>query len=217
MTLWARLQMPRRVTARRRDTMSSCFLRPSFPAPFWRDWRHPAVWAKRREAPIRFLLAWLVPSWLVFKLAMTKLPHYVMPLYPAIAILIAGAVEAKVLSQRRWLKRGAIWWFVVPILLSITAVAGAIVIDRDLVLPAWPFFAAAIVCGFLAWQLYDDDGAERALTRATAAMVLMGIGVYSMILPVLGPLFPSVTLTGVLRESGWRHPVAASAGYGEAS
>jgi hypothetical protein len=193
------------------------FFATFFPGSILAGLAAPAVWAKRREAPIRFLLAWLVPSWLVFELSMTKLPHYVMPLYPAIAILIAGAIEAKVLSQRRWLKRGAIWWFVVPILLSITAIAGAIVIDRDLVLPAWPFFAAAIVCGFLAWQLYDDDGAERALTRATAAMVLMGIGVYSMILPVLGPLFPSVTLTGVLRESGCTHPVAASAGYDEPS
>ena len=110
-----------------------------------------------------------------------------------------------------------IWWFVVPILLSITAVAGAIVINRDPVLPAWPFFAAAIVCGFLAWQLYDDDGAERALTRATAAMVLISIGIYSMILPTLGPLFPSVALAGVLRESGCTHPVAASAGYDEPS
>jgi cation transport ATPase len=134
-----------------------------------------------------------------------------------LAILIAGAVEAKVLSQRRWLRRGVIWWFVVPILLSFTAVAGAIVIDRDLVLPAWPFFAAAIVCGLLAWQLYDDDGAERALTRATAAMVLMSIGVYSIILPALGPLFPSVALAGVMRASGCTHPVAASVGYNEPS
>src|SRR6202166_1944713 len=171
----------------------------------------PAVWAKRREAPVRFLLAWLVPSWLVFELSVTKLPHYVMPLYPAIAILTAGAVEAKVLSRRRWLKRGVIWWFVAPILLSITAVAGAFVIDRDLVLPAWPFFAAAIVCGYLAWQLYDD-GAARALTHATAAMVLISIGVYSMTLPTLRPLFPSVALAGELRESGCTHPIAASAG-----
>jgi len=177
----------------------------------------PAVWAKRREAPVRFLLAWLVPSWLVFELSVTKLPHYVMPLYPAIAILTAGAVEAKLLSRRRWLKSQVIWWFLAPVLLSITAVAGAIAIDRDLVLSAWPFFAAAIVCGFLAWQLYDDEGAERALMRATAAMVLLNIGIYSMILPRLGPLFPSVALAGVLRESGCSHPVAASAGYGEPS
>src|ERR1700726_104815 len=192
------------------------FFATFFPACILAGLAAPAVWARRREAPIRFLLAWLVPSWLVFELSVTKLPHYVMPLYPAIAILTAGAVEAKVLSRRRWLKRGVIWWFVVPILLSITAVAGAFVIDRDLVLPAWPFFAAAIVCGYLAWQLYDD-GAERAFTHATAAMVLISIGVYSMILPTLGPLFPSVALAGVLRESGCAHPVAASAGYGEPS
>jgi hypothetical protein len=193
------------------------FFATFFPASILAGLAAPAVWAKRREAPFRFLLAWLVPSWLVFELAVTKLPHYVMPLYPAIAILTAGAVEAKALSRRRWLKRGVIWWFVAPILLSITAVAGAIVIDRDLVLPAWPFFAAAIVCGFFAWQLYDDDGAERALTHATAAMVLLSIGIYSIILPTLGPLFPSVALAGVLRESGCTHPVAASAGYGEPS
>jgi 4-amino-4-deoxy-L-arabinose transferase-like glycosyltransferase len=194
------------------------FFATFFPACILAGLAAPAVWAKRREAPIRFLLAWLVPSWLVFELSVTKLPHYVMPLYPAIAILIAGAVEAKVLSRRRWLIRSnVIWWFVVPILLSITAVAGAFLIDRDLVLPAWPFFVAAIVCGFLAWQLYDDDGAERALMRATAAMVLISIGVYSMILPTLGPLFPSAALAGVLRESGCTHPVAASAGYGEPS
>jgi 4-amino-4-deoxy-L-arabinose transferase-like glycosyltransferase len=177
----------------------------------------PAVWAKRREAPVRFLLAWLAPSWLVFELSVTKLPHYVMPLYPAIAILTAGAVEAKLLYRRRWLKSQVIWWFLAPVLLSITAVAGAIAIDRNLVLSAWPFFAAAIVCGFLAWQLYDDEGAERALMRATAATVLLSIGIYSMILPRLGPLFPSVALAGVLRESGCTHPVAASAGYGEPS
>ena len=115
--------------------------------------------------PTRFLLAWLVPAWLVFELSATKLPHYVLPLCVAIAILIAGAVETNELSQRRWVKGVRIWWLLAPILLSITAIAGAFVIDRNLVLPAWPFLAAAIVCGFLAWRRYDDDGAEVALTR----------------------------------------------------
>src|SRR5258708_12360983 len=48
-------------------------------------------------------------------------------------------------------------------------------------------------------------------------MVLLSFGIYSMILPRLGPLFPSVALAGALRESGCTHPVAASAGYGEPS
>jgi len=52
----------------------------------------PAVWRERRERAVRFCLAWLVPAWIVFELALTKLPHYVLPLYPAIAILAAQAL-----------------------------------------------------------------------------------------------------------------------------
>ena len=62
----------------------------------------PAVWRARREPGAQYLLAWLVPSWIVFELVLTKLPHYVLPLYPAIAILTAGALERRVLS-RSWL------------------------------------------------------------------------------------------------------------------
>ena len=64
----------------------------------------PAVWRARREPGARFLLAWLVPSWIVFEVVMTKLPHYVLPLYPAIAILIAGVLERGGLSTTRWMR-----------------------------------------------------------------------------------------------------------------
>jgi 4-amino-4-deoxy-L-arabinose transferase-like glycosyltransferase len=55
----------------------------------------PAVmwgWSRRRAAPQRFLLAWLVPAWIFFELTPTKLPHYVLPLYPALALLAGGAL-----------------------------------------------------------------------------------------------------------------------------
>ena len=41
-----------------------------------------------------FLVAWLLPAWIVFELAATKLPHYPLPLYPAVALLSARAVLA---------------------------------------------------------------------------------------------------------------------------
>src|SRR6201747_2249232 len=77
----------------------------------------PAVWRARREPGAQFLLAWLIPSWIVFELVLTKLPHYVLPLYPAIAILTAGALERRVLS-RSWLKRGAAWWFAISAIIA---------------------------------------------------------------------------------------------------
>ena len=72
----------------------------------------PAVWRARREPGAQYLLAWLIPSWIVFEIVVTKLPHYVLPLYPAIAILTVGALERRVLS-RSWLmraRRGGSWF-----------------------------------------------------------------------------------------------------------
>jgi 4-amino-4-deoxy-L-arabinose transferase-like glycosyltransferase len=44
--------------------------------------------------PYAFCLAWILPAWIIFELISTKLPHYTMPLYPAIALLSARAVLA---------------------------------------------------------------------------------------------------------------------------
>jgi 4-amino-4-deoxy-L-arabinose transferase-like glycosyltransferase len=177
----------------------------------------PAIWAARREHGVCFLLAWLVPSWIVLELVPTKLPHYVLPLYPAIATLIASAIDRKTLSQRPSLTRASIWWFVVPIILSFVGVAGSVAINHKLGLAAWPLFAAAIVCGLFAWRLYGDDGAERSFMRAMGAAILVSIGIYAVILPSLTSLFPSVALANVLRNSACPYPVAVSSGYEEPS
>src|SRR6185312_8046787 len=48
---------------------------------------------RRRDAPAtRFLLAWLAPAWVLIELVPTKLPHYALPLYPALALLAAAAI-----------------------------------------------------------------------------------------------------------------------------
>ena len=150
----------------------------------------PAVWRARREPGAQFLLAWLVPSWIVFELVMTKLPHYVLPLYPAIAILTVGALERRVLS-RSWLMRGAAWWFVIPAGASVIAVVGAITLTRQPVFLAWPFVAASLIFGLFAWWLYEDDRAERSLLNAVVAAMFLAVAIYGVVVPALTPLFPS--------------------------
>jgi 4-amino-4-deoxy-L-arabinose transferase-like glycosyltransferase len=194
------------------------FFATFFPASILSGLAAPAIWAVRKEPAAKFLLAWLVPSWIVFELVVTKLPHYVLPLYPAIAILTAGAVESRVLSRRIFLVRGIIWWFLVPGIVSVFAIVGTVMIAHGLALLAWPFFAGAVVCGLFAWRLYDDDGAERAFLRATAAAVLMAFGIYGVVVPSLSPAgFPAVALAQVLKDAPCQHPLAASAGYEEPS
>jgi 4-amino-4-deoxy-L-arabinose transferase-like glycosyltransferase len=177
----------------------------------------PAVWRARHEPAIKFLLAWLVPSWLVLELVMTKLPHYVLPLYPAIAILIAGVIDARALSPKPFLVRGTVWWFVVPVVAGVAGIGALAVIGRQFGLLAWPLLGAAAVMGFLAWWLYQADGAEHGLLRAVAAAILTAIAVFGVIVPSLGQLFPSATLARILRESGCARPQAAAVGYQEPS
>lgn len=188
-----------------------------FPAATLFGLATPAVWAARREPATRFLLAWLLPSWLLFELIVTKLPHYVLPLYPAVAVLTAGAVEMNTLVRWRWLLPGVIWWFLFPILVSIAVVTCAKIAIGDLLFAAWPFLAAAIVCGWFAWRRYEADGALPSLMRGTATSVLLAIGVYAIVVPALVPAFPSATLASMVRQSGCTAPGVASVGYEEPS
>src|SRR5262245_14224855 len=177
----------------------------------------PAVWRARREPGAQYLLAWLIPSWIVFELVMTKLPHYVLPLYPAIAILAVGALERRVLSRTPWIVRGTAWWFVVPAVASLLAIAGAITLTRQPVFFAWPFVGAALIFGLIAWWLYDDRHAERSLLNAIVASLFLAFATYGAVGPALTRLFPSPEVARALRNVTCVGPKIASAGFHEPS
>jgi 4-amino-4-deoxy-L-arabinose transferase-like glycosyltransferase len=177
----------------------------------------PAVWRDRRQAAIKFLLAWIIPAWVVFELVVTKLPHYVLPLYPAIAILIAGKLAPPDLSQRAWLRRGSFWWFAIPLVLGFGSIAALLAILGDPQFLVWPFVIAAVTAGFLAWRRYDIEGPERSFLRAVAAAVLLAVALYGVMFPSLDKLFPSPKLAEAVRLSGCANPSVALAGYHEPS
>ncbi len=66
----------------------------------------PAIGAAvrdRKDPPIRFLLAWSGAVWLLFELVPTKLPHYILPAYPALAFLAAlWATRPRDEEEGRW-------------------------------------------------------------------------------------------------------------------
>lgn len=79
-----------------------------------------------------FCLAWIVPCWLLLELIETKLPHYPLPLYPAVALLCARAAYAGVRGRlpiagtRAALGGDLVWWLVgfvltlgLPLLLAV--------------------------------------------------------------------------------------------------
>src|SRR5262249_26967781 len=129
----------------------------------------PAVWRARGEPGARFLLAWIVPAWIVLEIGVTTRPHYVLPLYPAIAILIAGAIDNQALTRQRWLAGGPAWWFILSVVGAVATVGLNVAIGQQAGVMAWPFLVAAIIMALFAWWLLHVDGAETALLRAVAA------------------------------------------------
>ena len=177
----------------------------------------PSVWRQRRERSVRFLLAWIVPCWIVFELVMTKLPHYVLPLYPAIAILIARAIERRELSFNPHLVRFTVMWPIFTALLPVLAIGALIYLRGQFGWLAWPFAAGAAIFGFYAWRLYDVEGAERSISRANIAAICMFIAILGVAVPLMRPIFPSRQVAEFMKEPGCANPVVASAGFHEPS
>jgi 4-amino-4-deoxy-L-arabinose transferase-like glycosyltransferase len=177
----------------------------------------PAVWRHRREPPMRFLLAWLVPCWLVFELVVTKLPHYVLPLYPAVAILIAREIERRDLSSNPHLTRFTVMWPIFMAIVPAAAVWLVLYLRGQFAWLAWPFGAVGLILGFYAWRLYDVEGAERSFLRAAMGTLCMAFAVLGVAVPLMRPVFPSAALAEIVRSIECPNPVIAAVGFHEPS
>ncbi len=79
-------------------------------------WR--AIKAPRKSmdfAAIRFLIAWAAPTWLVFELLPTKLVHYTMPAYPALALIGGAGLIAAYNEGWQKLKLGGALFFLLGV------------------------------------------------------------------------------------------------------
>ncbi len=121
-----------------------------------------AAWRGRAAAPTRFLLAWIVPTWVVFEAVPTKLPHYTLPLLPAVCLLAAGWVIAPE-------RRGAAGWAGMALFLLVAALlgVGALAAPEVLHLAPWlgaPAAAAILACCSL--SLRERAGVRGSRSRA---------------------------------------------------
>ena len=60
-------------------------------------------WQRRRLPPIRFALAAVIGPWVFVEIVLSKLPHYLLPAYPALAFLVADVIVRSLRSSPRHL------------------------------------------------------------------------------------------------------------------
>ena len=183
----------------------------------------PWVWLRRRDAAVRLCLAWILPTWLVFEVVMTKLPHYVMPTYPAIAILTAAAVADGFGRAGAALARWRVWvtWlgWMIPTL-GLTAGIAALPVVMGVPPDYLAVLAALIGLGLAAWSLHALLGARwRTALLALAALAVVTYPLaLGRVFPMLEPLWLSPRIAAAVSQAAHcPDPVVASVGYHEPS
>ena len=173
---------------------------------------------RRAQPAMRFCLAWAIPSWIVFELVPTKLPHYVLPCIPALALLAGAAlVDAGPIWQRLWLRLYAIVGALIGVVVAVAFVLANAPFLMGLGLASAAITglgaAASLTAGIGVAVLLLRGRPLRAATAAIVASALVLAALFGGVLPRLTALFPAQELARLVPPGA---PVAVS-GYHEPS
>ncbi|MYK59746.1 MAG: phospholipid carrier-dependent glycosyltransferase, partial [Rhodospirillaceae bacterium] len=157
-------------------------------------------WTWRREAAVRFCLCWILPFWLVLELTPTKLPHYILPTFPALALLIAMAVRAAEAGEFRWLQH---WASRTLYILGLVLIGGFAILAFLLPIATgngvvWaglvPILTVAAVSAYTVPRLWRGELRPALLASAFAAPLVFA--------PILSAVAPAVSQLWISREIG---------------
>lgn len=147
----------------------------------------------RGDPRLRFCLAWYIPFWLLFELIPTKLPHYVMPAYPGLILLIGWMLTLRPEDRRAPLARwqnwcwwaGAVGFGIVTLTIAVVAVGAPVYLEGRFSLWSLPAALAVLATGYFAFARNSEVSLRRV------AMATVSAGIAAAIL--FGILIPSLT------------------------
>jgi 4-amino-4-deoxy-L-arabinose transferase-like glycosyltransferase len=184
-----------------------------------------ALQGEARRAPrARIVLwAWIVPIAIMMSLVATKLPHYILPVWPALAYAVALGVrraDQRILSdrERRWLKAGP--WLFMPV---------GMLTGLALVIPVWisplpglrgPAFTVGLVVLAMtgaAFYMFRRRRHGAAAMVLVSGMLLIQLAIPMSVLPAVETFKISPRVAKVVAERIGPDVPVATYRYGEPS
>ncbi|PZV40363.1 glycosyltransferase [Mesorhizobium kowhaii] len=162
----------------------------------------------RDDPRLRFCLAWYIPFWLVFELIPTKLPHYVLPAYPGMALLIGWLLTLSPQDAnaplRRW--QDWLWWSTAFGLAVVSFGLAAVCVGAPIYLTgsfSWwsiPAAAAALGAGYFAFSRQLQVPLRRIGAVAVCAGITYAL-LFGVIAPSLKPIWLSPAIEAAVRAN----------------
>ncbi len=176
-------------------------------------------WKARRQPAVFFLIAWAVPGWLVFEAVATKLPNYVLPFMPALAVLVALMLDSGAIGVARRGWRVSVAFVAVGALLVGFGLNVAFLVYQGYA--SWQGLVGAVIvaCLGLVASRFLASGWLRSGLAATVAAAggLMLLG-YAILLPAARQIWLSDDLAdAVAAVRRCDAPAVSVVGYGEPS
>lgn len=178
----------------------------------------------------RFLLAWIVPFWVVIECIPTKLPHYPLPVFPALAILMVCAVDALVpgslsgslRARAKYLLTIAAEYLLIGVGLLLVGVViwGALQYGGVTGGRAFAFATlGAIAAGLAIWQsiLWHLHSGILPLFGMLAAGFVFNVLLMAGLIPSLSQIHISTAIAERIAEADMHPAMTAAAGYHEPS
>ena len=197
---------------------------PASPLLVW-AFTNVKTFAARIET--RFLLAWIIPFWFMIELTPTKLPHYPLPLLPAIILLLIGG--AGVLSDPR--KIGTKWQYFVGVAFRYLGVGIGLLLASIVLFFAFEYGGVtsrrAILFALLAFVMasiaswYGHQWIRHALWRPffnmIGAALLFHFIVFAGVVPALSQIHVSSAIAKEIASLPTKPSAIAATGYQEPS
>ena len=144
----------------------------------------PRVLDQIRRPVFLFTIAWIVPFWLVMELLPTKLPYYILPAYPALALIGATAIDEGRVRITGWLSTYFSFNLLVwPLVVGGGAIALFYLAEKSIPFVAIPFFLAAAGVGAIAFRwLYCDRSIVGSALLSLLSAILVNAGLFGIVI-----------------------------------
>lgn len=165
--------------------------------PWWRR----LAGLRAAHAPEAFLLCALVPSWIVFELVSTKLPHYTMPLLPVLAIIAARAALSNSTPLLAWLRTRFVaasvqaWVLLGASLGIVVALLGWVAVSEG---QAWGWIIVAIA-GIVA-IVFLAGGTKLVKVRDYRTLLTRAAWLSAILLILIGIILPRIQAPWVVKR-----------------
>jgi len=184
-------------------------------------------WKLRKfQKPFRFLFSWILPAWIVFELIPTKLPHYILPIFPAVSLMAGCYVTSQWAGEKGNegddVKRTpGIFSKGLFILSTLFVGLGSLILSlyfKHTITPAALLvMASALAMVGIMVFFHGKQFKTLAVILCLVGSLGMAAPVFQSVLPSLDPLWISREVAAAVGVSDRTRAIVASVGYHEPS